>query len=573
MTAAIVKTKSLINLLDNRAQTHGSAIALRQKRYGIWHEKTWSEVRDVSRALCQRLAALGLRPGDRLAILADPSQEAVLLLFATLYADGVPVLIHPTLPAGETARHFTSLNCEFAYCDTVDRADKILGADLGDRNSPPLVIVLDSRDAEDRADAGLFGFDALLSGADLRPATRPRHDSKCDNNIDASLITLSSGAAGPSRPVELAQETLLQAATAFRDYFSVSAKDSSIAILPFGHPVELALSVILPLLTGLRPAFSESARTMRDDMIDIAPTIVAGPPRLWQKLRGDILLAAQRTGFLRRRLLVHAMGSLDNRVSGHRHRGPGLMVRLLVAEPLRARMGLTKTRVSISTGDTPAGEVAAFFDRLGMPIRNAYSVSEAGGIVATLDDADGVEGPTLTPFPGFDFGVAEDGYIELNASGSRIATNDQGTQTDKGLVFRGRADTQLPAGHAPLIESALKSDPLVREAVSMSDDAGGIIAIVQPDPDLLGAWANRHQLLFTNLQSLIALSDVQDALHEVVSTSVSELPASLRPTGYVVLDHRLGLETGELTPIMAPRRPMLAQRMNDLMKDVRPIGA
>ena len=565
-----MKTKILTNLLDDRAQTHRSAIALRQKRFGIWHEKTWSDVRDVSRALGQRLAALGLRPGDRLAILADPSQEAVVLLFATLYAGGVPVLIHPTLPADETARHFTLLNCEFAYCDTVDRADKILGTDHSDCNNTPLVIVLDSRDAEDRADAGLIGFDALMSGGgDPRPVTRPRHDKK----TDSSLITLSSGTDGPSRPVELAQETLIQAATAFRDYFGVSAKDSSIAILPFGHPVELGLSVILPLLTGLQPAFSESARTMRDDMIDIAPTIIAGPPRLWQKLRGDILLAAQRTGLLRRRLFVHAMGSLEHHESGRRHGGPGLVGRFLVAEPLRARLGLAKARVSISTGDAPVSEVGAFFDRLGMPIRNAYSVSGAGGIVGTLEKANDAEGLNLSPLPGFDFKVSEDGLIELCAYGNWIATNDHGAATDKGLLFRGRADKQLPAGHAQLIESALKADPLVREAISMSDDTGGIIAIVQPDSDLLGAWANRHQLLFTNFQSLIALSDVQDALHEVVSASVSELPANLRPSGYVVLPYRLGLETGELTPIMAPRRPVLAQRMKDLRRDVRPIRA
>ncbi|MDH3232652.1 MAG: AMP-binding protein [Alphaproteobacteria bacterium] len=564
-----MNTSYLTTLLDDRAAAHGNDVALRQKRYGIWHEMTWAAVRETCRALGGGLAALGLQPGNRLAILADPSQEAVFMLLATHYAGGVPVLIHPTLPADETAQHFAASGCNIAYCDTVDRADKILPALGGDPGSVPRVIVLDSRDADDRADAGLVGFDTLLTREGEYTAKTSTASSETD---DLTVTTLSSGTGATPRPLDLSHRSLVHAAQAFAEHFQVSAHDRSLATLPLGHPVELCLSLVLPLLTGMQAAFSESARTMQDDMIEIAPTIVVGPPRLWQKLRGDALLAAHRTGFLRRRLFTQAMGSPEHPAPEGGKTTPGFLDNLLITGALRARLGLRKTRVAISTGGEPVAAISRFFERMGLPIWNAYSVSEAGGIVATLDGARQAGSATIKPLPGFDVRLDDSEGIEVQAEDRWIGTDDLGTQSAAGLTLRGRAAERLPTAHAQQFESALKSDPLIREAVVLPDDANGTIAIIQPDAGLLGAWANRRQLQFTNFQSLVALPEVQQVLREVISASIAGLTAEQPPAGYVVLPYRLGLETGELTPLMAARRPVLAGRMKDLKEHVRPIG-
>ena len=563
-----MSTISLTSLLDDRAAAHGDDVALRQKRYGIWHEMTWTEVRDTCRVLGDGLSASGLRPGDRLAILADPSQEAVFMLLATHYAGGMPVLIHPTLPADETARHFAASGCKIAYCDAIDRADKILPAPGSEQSAVPSVIVLDGRDAEDRSELGVVGFDTLLARGHERTAKTSGATSEA---AGVAVTTLSSGTGGPPRPLDLDHRSLVHAAQAFAEDFQVSARDRSLATLPFSHPAELTLSLVLPLLTGLQAAFSESARTMQDDMIEIAPTIVVGPPRLWQKLRGDALLGAHRTGFLRRRLFVHAMGSLEHPPSESRKPAPGFLDNLLITGALRARLGLRKTRVAISTGGQPVAAISQFFERMGMPILDAYSVSEAGGVIATLDRSRPADGATVKPLQGFDVRLNDSEEIEVHSVDHWIATGDQGARTAVGLTLRGRAEDRLVAGQAHQIESALKSDPLIREAVVLPHEANGTIAVIQPDSDLLGAWANRRRLLFTNFQSLVGLPEVQQILHEVISASIARLTADQPPAGYIVLSSRLGLESGELTPMLAARRPVVADRIKGLKKDVRPI--
>lgn len=577
--SAAVTSNHLTDLLDARAAAHADTVALRQKRFGIWHEKTWSDVRDTCRRIGAGLAASGLKPGNRLAILADPSQEAVFMLLGALYAGAVPVIIHPTLPADETRRLFVSSNAAFAYCDTVDRADKILPepglAPTGNSSATPKTIVLDSRDAEDRADTGMVGFESLISGevdpiGEAKAAPGP---NAADPNAIA-VTTLSSGTTGLPKPIELSHRSLVHAGNALAQQFEISSSDRSLAILPFGHPTELCLSVILPMMIGLQSAFSESARTMQDDMIEIAPTVVVGPPRLWQKLRSDLLLAAHKTGFVRRRLFVGAMGPLDQPAETTRRQSPGVVTRLMVTDALRARSGLGACRIAISTGGPPVASVQRFFSRMGVAVQNAYSVSEAGGIVARLDAPDDAGGgEALRPLPGFDVKVTDDEKIEIGLDDGSIATDDLGRRTDAGVSLLGRFGGGLRDGHAQSDEGMLKADPLIREAVVFVEESGKRIAVVQPDADQLGAWANRHQLLFTDFSSLINLAEVKELLHSVISQSIAEMPAAQRPTEYIVMPHRLGLESGELTPLFAARRPVLSAHLSSLKSRAQPLGS
>ncbi|MEM9684449.1 MAG: AMP-binding protein, partial [Pseudomonadota bacterium] len=461
---------NLIDLLETRANAHGDTVALRQKRFGIWHEKTWTDVRDICRTIGAGLTASGLNPGARIAILADPSQEAVFMVLAAHYAGAVPVVIYPTLPADETRRLFAASNCGFAYCDTIDRADKIL-PDPGEvaddqRSAPAKIIVLDSRDAEDRADVGVIGFDTLLSQGETREGN---HEKSAIDPGETAVVTLSSGTTGAPKPIELSHQSLIHSSTAFAEHFALSPTDRSLAILPFGHPTELSLSVVLPIMTGMQPSFSESARTMQDDMIEIAPTIVVGPPRLWQKLRGDLLLAAHKTGFVRRQLFTKAMGSLTDPTAETHGNPPGVAASLLVTKALRARIGLGASRVTLSTGGAPVEAVRRFFTRMGVTVENAYSVSEAGGIVAMLSASDRAKGDVLHPLPGFELNVANDESLEVVAGDARIVTDDLAAQADGNVFLRGRAGAKETSGNIQSIEGVLKSDPLIREVVVLSD--------------------------------------------------------------------------------------------------------
>ena len=83
------------------AETRGSAIALRQKEYGIWQAHDWAEYARMARHFGLGLVALGLTPGEHVAMLSESRREWVVAQLGTNLVGGVAVGIYPTSPANE----------------------------------------------------------------------------------------------------------------------------------------------------------------------------------------------------------------------------------------------------------------------------------------------------------------------------------------------------------------------------------------------------------------------------------------------------------------------------------------
>ena len=93
---ALAECDSFPKLLRRNAAVRGARPAIREKDFGIWQTWTWAEVLDEVRALACGLAALGLRRGDKLAIIGDNRPQLYWSMVAAQAIGAVPVPMYHT---------------------------------------------------------------------------------------------------------------------------------------------------------------------------------------------------------------------------------------------------------------------------------------------------------------------------------------------------------------------------------------------------------------------------------------------------------------------------------------------
>ena len=135
-----------------------------------------------------------------------------------------------------------------------------------------------------------------------------------------------------------------------------------------------------------------------------------------------------------------------------------------------------------------------------------------------------------------------------------LSVGDAGPETERffaGIGIALRSDRAAESAEA-LAERALRASLFVRHA-GVRPACGGRVALVQPDAGLLGAWAARRGLAFTNYASLVALPEAVALIDAEIQRTNATLPDAARLAGYVIAPQPLSVVGGALTPLLALR--------------------
>jgi hypothetical protein len=295
------------------ARRHGQAVALREKQGGLWRQWTWTEFAEAVRGRAGALAARGLRRGDVLTVIGDGRVEWLVTEHAALSL-GVAVLALPSdlEPAGAAdILHRIATRAALA-CDAA--ALELLAA-LPDRR-PPLLWPAAAPAAAIAADAP-----ALLDAA------------------GGTLTTISHG-----KLAALAEASPLQAG------------DDLMSTLAPSYLAERIAVGYWPLAGGATVSFAENRETVGDDLVELRPTVVVGPARLWKRLRLAIALAAEDATPFQRWMLDRAMGA------------GAMPLRGWLLGRVRARLGLDRARALINLGDPLGPQLAGWYRSIGRPV-------------------------------------------------------------------------------------------------------------------------------------------------------------------------------------------------------------
>jgi len=329
--------------LLRQAQTRGSAIALRYKRLGIWHARSWSELaQDVSR-LAAALHQLGFSRHDDLLIISQARCEALLLALAAQWLGGSVTLLDPER---DNRPLLTRLRPGFVLAEALDAVQQVRHAD----HSPRVVLYLDGRGLNVGEEKGLSAYADLSAGVAAEPPV-------CATEPEASAFVFHVDTDGPS--LRLSHEQLLADARKLVAREHLSGAEEALAARVFAASGQARYLLTPWLCAGFCLNFPEALATRDTDRRELGPTLVLGTRESYARLEQWARERLPLPGTLAHRLYRWAMVS-DEQVI---RRWLGYW---LIRRPLLDVLGMSRLRVPLLVGPALSQESSAFFAALGI---------------------------------------------------------------------------------------------------------------------------------------------------------------------------------------------------------------
>lgn len=613
---------TLPGLLARHAQRTPRRVALREKEFGIWQEITWAGYLDRVRRFSLGLDALGVRKGDRIAIVGDNRPEWTISQLAAQSLGALPLGLYQDAVAAELAGLLEAASPRVVVAEDQEQVDKVLEVRDG---LPELEHVLhyDDRGMHGYEAPGLARFEAVEAlGAEAHaraPDAFARKVATVEPD-DVALLCTTSGTTSRPKLAMLSHANLLAMADQLQRADPMTPDDDFVSFLPLAWIGEQMVSVSAALTVGFVVNFPEEAETVRKDLREIGPQAVMSPPRIWEKMVSDVQVMAQDSTPLKRRAYRWAMkagrASADARFAGRtesrRARTRRRLADWLVLRPIRDQLGLDRVRRAYTGGAALGPDVFRFFHAVGVNLKQLYGQTEVSGISVVHRDGDVRFQTVGTPLPDTEVRISEEGEILCRSPAvfqgyfrdpeatrealdhGWLRSGDAGRFDAGHLVVIDRlADvTRLPNGELfspQFVESKLKFSPYVREAVvfdgdrgedradgrrdnrsedrsdDRGDDSAFATAMIAIDMENAGQWAERRRIAYTTFTDLARKPEVYDLVRRHVAEVNRELPAAARIRRFLLLHKELHADDAELTRTRKVRRRHVADRFRDLV--------
>jgi long-chain acyl-CoA synthetase len=603
--AAVATVPSRIR---DRALRIPEAVALREKRFGIWQEVTWRHYWEQVELAAHGLAALGVEPGDRVAIHSENRPEWLYVDVAAAAVRAMTVGLYPTNPPAEVAYLLADSGAKVLVAEDQEQVDKAL--EVADQ-LPGLerIVYVEPRGVRTYDDPALLSWSELLELGRAHRARHPRLLEELAAQVTADdVVTLiyTSGTTGPPKGamltvanIDFAIKVLVEEGGFFED---PGPDDVTLSYLPLCHVAERIATEWENAAAGTQVHFAESIETVQENLREVQPTLFFAVPRIWEKIRATVEIRMASASPLKRanyRLWMGQAARIGAELvanGGVHTRSTRLRYALgypFLFRSLRRRLGLQRCRFAGSGAAPIAPELLQWFYGLGVVIHEIYGMTE-NSAVATANRPGRVKVGTVgEPHPGVELRLDETGEIltrhpgvfagywgkpvktaeDLGADGW-LRTGDVGEWIDGThlkIVDR-RKDILITSGGKNVspseIENSLKFSPYVREAVVVGDRRPYLTALIGIELDTVGEWAQRRRVPYTTYHDLTEKRAVLALIQEVVDETNRRLARADSIKRFRLIPKELDHEDGELTATQKVKRAAIAGAFGDLIDDM-----
>lgn len=586
------------------ARAHAERVALRQKRRGLWRELTWGGYLERVRHAAMGLRALGLEPGDRVAVLGENGPEWVVTDLAVQCAGGVTVGVYTTSSWQQCEYIVAHSGATILVVEGEEQLDKWLQF----RERTPAVrrvMLWDREGLRDFLDPMVTDFDDLLRlGAEAAARAPGALEDWIERTgpDDLAVIVYTSGTTGPPKGAMLTQGNLAWISGAVQEAdpdLHLAPGDQVMSFLPLCHIFERLFSILIPVRAGYTVNFVESLEAVPQNLREIEPTVGYGVPRMWEKFASTVTLRmADATWFKRTvwRLGLAAGRAHAAHVLAGRPAPPGVRAAFAVAQftvlrKLRKRLGLHRMRIAFTGAAPIAPEVLHVFHALGLDLVEGYGQTESSGVITTTRRDRVRPGTVGQALPGLELRIAEDGEILVRSPGvfrgyhadpaataatldadGWLHTGDVGTLDAEGYlrIVDRKKDLIITGGGknvAPqFIENKLKFSPYITDAIVVGDRRPYLTALIVLDEDTVVQHARDHRIAFSTYAELAAHPEVIRLVQREVDTVNREVARVEAVRKFRVLPRRLYEEDGEVTPTMKVKRSAVNLAYGDLIE-------
>ena len=589
------------------AQRFGARTAMRHKEHGIWKSWTWSELLQEVTTFSLGLQAIGLKPGDKVAVVGQ-NRPRLYWSFAAVQALGaVPVPVYADSVSDEMVYVLDHAEVHFAICQDQEQVDKVLSMS-DDLKNLHKIVYDEPRGLRDYDHTNLHSIDAIqeagrhLLNLDGDSAWRERiAGGKGD---DLSVMLYTSGTTGKPKGVMLSFDNLVISARNGNVFDSLSERDTILAYLPLAWVGDHVFTYAQAYVGGYCVCCPESPTTIDSDRREIAPSYFFAPPRVFENMLTAVMVRMEDASPLKKRMFEYFMAHarsvgepiLNGESVGAWDRLKYAVGEMLVYGPLKNRMGFSRMRVGYTAGEAIGPEIFRFYRSLGLNLKQLYGQTEASVYISAQPDGEIRADTVGRPSPDVEIKIAENGEVMYRSPGVFVGyyKNDEAThstKTNDNWVHTGDAGFFDHDGHLRIIDRAkdvgklkdgslfapkyienkLKFFPNIKEAVAFGDDRDFCAVFLNIDLTSVGNWAERNNVAYASYQELAQHPQVYQMIEEHVAQvnrdlAEEEMVAGSQIARFLVLHKELDADDGELTRTQKVRRSFIAERYAPLIE-------
>ena len=578
-------TDSIVSRLLGQANRRPHHPAYFVKRDGGWRPVTYGEYGNQVCSAARALVALGVEASENVCILGFNRPEWAIFNFAAMAAGGAAAGIYTTSSAEEVAYIVGHAEARVALVQDAAQWQKVAGHW---HELPRLerVVLMQGATVDDPRTLTWEAFMALGESVSVEQV-----HGRVDNLQPDDLATLiyTSGTTGPPKGVMLSHNNLTWTATLAGKLVHLDEYDCTLSYLPLSHIAEQIFTLHGAVTYGYMVYFAESLEAVRDNLVEVEPTVLFAVPRIWEKFHAGIESKLSAASPAKKALFTWAtaVGRQYHALRNASQPVPGLLqlqhrlAERLVYSRVKGALGLGRLRFAVSGAAPIAASILEFFSGLDIVILEVYGQSEDTGPTSFNRPGCTSFGTVGPPVPGVDVRIAKDGeilvrgpnvflgyYKDPEATAETLKegwlhSGDLGRIDEQGFLhITGRKkEIIITAGGKNIapknIENALKEDPMVNEAVVVGDRRKYLSALIWLDPDAAAQVAGEHAIPLTQVVSQTTVQRSIQALTDAVNRKFAQVEHIRR---FTILLGPLSVEDGELTPTLKVKRQVIAAR-------------
>ncbi|WP_235008551.1 AMP-binding protein [Candidatus Halocynthiibacter alkanivorans] len=593
-------------LLARNAREFGNAPAFREKEYGIWQSWTWAEAAEEIRAIALGFLALGMEPGDHVAVIGRNRPSLYWTMVAAQMAGAVPVPLYQDAVADEMEYVLDNCGARFVICGDQEQVDKVIDAQETVQHIEHVIYV-------DKRGMRKYDHSHLNALADISAEGRAAH-SRLEDELDRRIAALdydstavmlyTSGTTGRPKGVVLSNRNVVETARNSSEFDHLGPNEEILAYLPMAWVGDFIFSVGQQMWCGFCVNCPESAETMMTDLREIGPTYYFAPPRIFETQLTNVMIRMEDSGRFKKKLfdyyMAHArkVGSdiLDGKPVSFVDRLQYKMGDLFIYGPLKNTLGLSRVRIGYTAGEAIGPELFDFYRSLGINLKQLYGQTEATVFITQQPDGEVRSDTVGVPSPGVEVKIDDSGEVFYRSPGTFVEyynnpTSTAGTKDAEGWVATGDAGfIEKSSGHLRIIDRAkdvgkmadgrmfapkfvenkLKFFPNILEAVVFGNGRDMCTAFINIDLTAVGNWAERNNIAYASYQELAGHPQVLDTIQQHISEvnnsiAQDEMLSGCQVHRFIVLHKELDADDGEMTRTRKVRRNVVEEKYSDLL--------
>jgi long-chain acyl-CoA synthetase len=587
--------KTLVEVYERIVRVHPKPNTLNYKSNGAWHPISAEEMLRRARSIALGLYSLGVRQGDRVALLSESRVEWVLADQGCIFSGAVPVPVYPTLTPPQV--EYILKDCG-ARVLLVSTRTKFAEVESAVRECPAIesIVLFDSD--------GLTGAN-VLSLADLEGRGRTLENEQPNLSAelahaagpdDLATIIYTSGTTGEPKGVMLTHGNMVSNLVDSSDHFRFGEKDLALSVLPLSHIFERQ-AMNMYLHHGMSVYFGEGLEKIGDNLREVHPTVFVGVPRIFEKILARVQERAMAKGKLNGALCNWAI-EIGKQWAQLKTRSQPVPVWLALRHKLadapvyakwRRVMG-GNMRIFVSGGASLSSDVALAFIGAGLPIVQGYGLTETSPVITASRLDDNRVGTVGKPIRGVEVRLAADGEIETRGPNVMrgywnkpeetravftddgwFETGDIGNLDAEGyLTITDRKKELLKTSGGKYIapqpiEQLIKSSRFVNQAVVIGNNRKFASALIVPDWDQLEAYAKLKGLNLATREEFCRHPRIIDLFERQIAARTQDLAQFEKIKRIALLSHEMTVEGGELTPTLKVKRRVIDEKYRDVI--------